>query len=152
MATTYKGATQRIYNDTGVQLGAAKLLSIIGFDLNSRTVTVALARANKSNRRANLVTKTAVGAGRVGYAYEHILLEDIDTSAFGNPDGRIFYLEQIGEDYKASWERREFIFPGGLGMYVLAFGQDNDGELYVLTSEYSGPSKRTGKVWKVVAG
>ncbi|WP_347158975.1 PQQ-dependent sugar dehydrogenase [Pontibacter chitinilyticus] len=36
-----------------------------------------------------------------------------------------------------------------LGHYLLGFGQDNAGELYVLTTDNSGPSGNTGKVYKI---
>jgi glucose/arabinose dehydrogenase len=38
---------------------------------------------------------------------------------------------------------------GPLGQYLLGFGQDGDGELYVLTSESTGPSGATGQVWRI---
>lgn len=41
--------------------------------------------------------------------------------------------------------------PGPLGLYLLGFGEDAAGELYVLTSEMSGPSGATGRVWKITA-
>lgn len=37
-----------------------------------------------------------------------------------------------------------------LGLYVLAFGEDDAGELYVLTSQRAGTVGRTGAVWKLV--
>ncbi len=36
--------------------------------------------------------------------------------------------------------------------YILSFGQDADHNLYILTSDNSGPRGNTGKVWKVVGG
>ena len=39
---------------------------------------------------------------------------------------------------------------GELGRYLLSFGQDQDLELYVLTSDTKGPSGDTGKVFKIV--
>jgi predicted lipoprotein with Yx(FWY)xxD motif len=39
---------------------------------------------------------------------------------------------------------------GGLGAYLLSFGQDPDGEIYVLTTEMSGPTGNTGKVWRLI--
>jgi hypothetical protein len=42
--------------------------------------------------------------------------------------------------------------PGGkLAHYVRGFGQDSEGEIYVLTSDSMGPSGRTGRVFKLVA-
>ncbi len=41
--------------------------------------------------------------------------------------------------------------PGGrLGEYVLSFGQDAARELYVLTTESTGPTGNTGKIYKLV--
>lgn len=34
--------------------------------------------------------------------------------------------------------------------YILSFGQDQSGELYVLTSATAGPAGDTGKVWRIV--
>lgn len=39
---------------------------------------------------------------------------------------------------------------GRINEFVRSFGQDDDGELYVLTSEASGPKGDTGKVYKIV--
>ena len=39
---------------------------------------------------------------------------------------------------------------GDLGAFLLSFGQDADGELYVLTSERPGPLGSTGKVYRLV--
>lgn len=41
---------------------------------------------------------------------------------------------------------------GKFNEYILSFGRDADYDLYVLTSDKSGPSGNTGKVWKVVGG
>ncbi|MEP7294205.1 MAG: hypothetical protein ABI835_20625 [Chloroflexota bacterium] len=38
-----------------------------------------------------------------------------------------------------------------IGAYVLGFGQGEDGELYVMTSQSSAPTGDTGKVWRLVA-
>jgi hypothetical protein len=53
-------------------------------------------------------------------------------------DLQIFELQRSGD-------------PGPLGLYLLGFGEDAAGELYVLTSEMSGPSGATGRVWKITA-
>jgi len=37
-----------------------------------------------------------------------------------------------------------------LNAYLLGFGQDLHGEIYVLTSERVGPSGTTGRVWKII--
>lgn len=40
--------------------------------------------------------------------------------------------------------------PEHLGMYVRGFGQDLEGELYVLTSMQAGPEGSSGAVWRIV--
>lgn len=39
---------------------------------------------------------------------------------------------------------------GTIPAFLLGFGQDNDGESYVLTAEERGPEGETGKVWRIV--
>lgn len=39
---------------------------------------------------------------------------------------------------------------GDLNSYLLGFGQDTEGEVYVLTSDTAGPQGNTGKVYKMV--
>jgi len=34
--------------------------------------------------------------------------------------------------------------------YIRSIGQDDEGELYVLTSEVAGPTGKTGKIYKMV--
>lgn len=41
---------------------------------------------------------------------------------------------------------------GDLDSYLLGFGQDAEGEIYVLTSNTAGPQGETGKVYKLTAG
>lgn len=42
--------------------------------------------------------------------------------------------------------------PGGrLGHYLLGFGQDADGEVYVLTTSLAGPGGTTGRVYRLAA-
>ena len=36
------------------------------------------------------------------------------------------------------------------GHFLLGFGQDLDGEIYVLTSDTGAPTGRTGRVYKLV--
>jgi hypothetical protein len=40
----------------------------------------------------------------------------------------------------------------GLGAYLLGFGQDDLGDVYVLVSEEPGPTGRTGRVYRLVPG
>ncbi|HEX6386711.1 MAG TPA: PQQ-dependent sugar dehydrogenase, partial [Anaerolineae bacterium] len=39
---------------------------------------------------------------------------------------------------------------GRLNAFLLSFGQDSEGEIYVLTTDMAGPSGNTGRVYKVV--
>jgi hypothetical protein len=39
---------------------------------------------------------------------------------------------------------------GRIDAFIRSFGQDDDGEIYVLTSEEAGPTNQTGKVFKIV--
>jgi hypothetical protein len=42
-------------------------------------------------------------------------------------------------------------YPTDLGTYLKSFGQDQSGEVYLLTSDQAGPQGNTGKVYKIVA-
>ena len=54
------------------------------------------------------------------------------------------------------WTTREFRVPGNpngrVNAYVRGFAEDEDHELYVLTSMKSGPDPAavTGEIWKIV--
>jgi hypothetical protein len=56
---------------------------------------------------------------------------------------------------KGLWEMQQLRIAtspdGELGHRVLGFGQDASGELYVLTTDNSGPAGATGKVFKLVS-
>ena len=41
---------------------------------------------------------------------------------------------------------------GGLDEYIRSFGEDAEGEVYVLTSDNQGPKGSTGKVFRVASG
>ncbi|MCA9254705.1 MAG: PQQ-dependent sugar dehydrogenase [Phycisphaerales bacterium] len=66
-------------------------------------------------------------------------------------DGRLFAAT---ENSDSTWTTRELSISGTtdsrLGRYVLAFGQDADGEIYVLSSSESGLSGTSGRVDKLV--
>jgi len=74
------------------------------------------------------------------------LFGDFSTS-FGAPDGALYYLDQTRPGL---WERFE-IRPGGsrLGRYVKGFGEDETGEIYLLSSTRLGPSGTTGDVRRI---
>lgn len=76
------------------------------------------------------------------------------SSSFGSPDGRVF-ASRTRTASSGLWDFEEVLFSntpnGKLNAYLLAFGQDAAGEVYVLTSGTSGPSGQSGKVYKIVS-
>jgi hypothetical protein len=52
------------------------------------------------------------------------------------------------------WTIQELVVDGSengrLNEYLLSFGQDSDGEVYILTTTTAGPSGTTGKIYKLV--
>lgn len=73
------------------------------------------------------------------------------SSRFDAPDGSLF---AASEDADGAWSTVDLTIAdtvdGRLGQYVLAFGQDEDGEVYVLTNETGAPRETTGRVYKIV--
>ncbi len=61
------------------------------------------------------------------------------------PDGLLCYIEEAEPGH---WNRHEFTFPGGarFGRFLRGFGQDEQGELYVLSSLRLGPTGKTGDI------
>ncbi len=74
---------------------------------------------------------------------------DFSTS-FGIPDGQLYYLT---ESRPGIWERFSFQLnpPGArLARFIKGFGEDENGELYLLSTTQPGPSGRTGDVRKIL--
>ena len=75
--------------------------------------------------------------------------------SYSSPSGRLFAATRPAAAGQA-WPVRELSVtgnPGGkLGHFLLGFGQDGQGELYVLVTDNSGPAGSSGKVYKIVAG
>jgi plastocyanin len=76
------------------------------------------------------------------------------STAWDSPLGSLFVASRPEGDMDELWNfetvelaNRE---DGKLNEYLLSFGQDLDGEVYVLTSETTGPSGNTGKVYRIV--
>jgi glucose/arabinose dehydrogenase len=76
------------------------------------------------------------------------------STGFGQPDGTLLVAtppETEGE----MWMWQELTVAGSengrLNEYLLSFGQDNEGEVYVLTTETAGPTGNTGKVYRIVS-
>ena len=70
---------------------------------------------------------------------------------FEEPDGSVFVAMPRKEGLWHMEQLRIATSPTGrVGHYVLGFGQDLAGEMYVLTTDQTGPSGMTGKVYRLV--
>ncbi len=71
---------------------------------------------------------------------------------FVKADG-VIYAAKKGADEKWTMAALELTgkADGAIGQFILAFGEDADGELYVLTNTTSALRGKNGKVWKLVA-
>ncbi len=74
------------------------------------------------------------------------------SSSFGSPLGKLLVATPSETD--ELWPLEQITIAnrddGQLGEYLLSFGQDASGELYVLTTETPGPAGDTGKVYRLV--
>lgn len=69
------------------------------------------------------------------------------SRSFGAPEGRLFYADLdtgLIREFRIGTDERD------LGLYVKGFGQDADGELYVLAGSNLGPFGTGGVVLKIV--
>lgn len=70
------------------------------------------------------------------------------------PDGVFFTASRTGKGKEAKWtlESLPVASPGGakLGAYIVSFGEDDQGELYVMTNGRNSLTGQTGKVFKIV--
>jgi glucose/arabinose dehydrogenase len=70
---------------------------------------------------------------------------------FEEPDGSLFVAKPRKQGLWMMQQLRVATSPAGrLGHYVLGFGQDPAGEMYVLTTDQTGPTGTTGQVFKLV--
>ena len=74
------------------------------------------------------------------------------SRAWALPDGVLFVATRPKRTGDARWtlEYLPLVEPAKIGAYIVACGQDADGELYVLTSARNGLLGKTGKVYKLV--
>lgn len=74
------------------------------------------------------------------------------STGFISPDGALFAARKASD---GTWQRRNLLVQGAgngrLGRYLFSFGEDQAGELYVLSSANFGPTGTTGRVDKIVA-
>jgi len=71
------------------------------------------------------------------------------SSTYFQPRGKLFYLEELEPNV---WNQREFRLENDkpLNYRILGIGQDESGELYVLTQKTVGPLFKTGEIWHIV--
>lgn len=82
-----------------------------------------------------------------GYVYNGILLPNMTGRyIFADWNGPVFYLEKKGE----SWHKGSIELAGKPSgdFKILAFAEDIDSELYVLTSQEVGPKSSRGAIYK----
>jgi glucose/arabinose dehydrogenase len=65
------------------------------------------------------------------------------STSFIRANGKLFYLQETAP---GSWDRYEFRVTEPFERFVLAFGEDENGELYVLSKTTLGPTGTTGDV------
>ena len=94
-----------------------------------------------------------------GYVYRGSTLPELQgqyifgdySSGFTAPDGRLLAATEAAD---GSWTMRELSVAstanGRPGRFILGFGQDTEGEVYVLTTQVVGPNGTTGRVLKLV--
>jgi len=73
------------------------------------------------------------------------------SSGFGQPDGSLFVAKPRKQGLWEMSDLRVATSPNGrLNTRLLGFGEDDAGELYVLTTNNTGPTGATGRVFKLV--
>ncbi len=106
---------------------------------------------------ANQGDSPVAGASVIGgYVYRGAALPGLQgryvfgdwSSDFAEPKGQLL-MASVPNTPGALWSLEQV---AQLDAYVLGFGEDSSGELYALTTESTGPTGTTGKVYKLVAG
>lgn len=90
-----------------------------------------------------------VRSGAIAALADHYIFGDWSQS-FVAPDGRLYRAAESG----GSWSVEEIGVEGRagnrLGAFLLGFGQDANGDVYVCTTQNLGPSGSTGRVHKII--
>jgi len=95
-----------------------------------------------------------------GYLYEGKALMSLAgsyvfadwSSSFAKIDGKHNKAKPVGEGLWKMEEIRVADRPGErINEYIRSLGQDDEGEIYVLTSDVGGPTGDTGKIYKMVS-
>lgn len=68
------------------------------------------------------------------------------STGFVKPDGKLYYLS---ETEPGIWERFEFFLhtQKPLKRFIFGFGEDESGEIYVVTTRFIGSVLRSGEIW-----
>jgi hypothetical protein len=78
--------------------------------------------------------------------YVNYIFADWSTS-FIREDVKIYYLE---ESEPVVWDRYELIPSETFNRFILSLGEDENGELYLLSKTSLGPSGNTGDVKRII--
>jgi glucose/arabinose dehydrogenase len=109
---------------------------------------------NSANPKGGGVGIAIIG----GYVYRGTALPSLVgkyifgmLSSDGQATGTVYSATMAGS---GSWPNSLLAInghPANLGTYLKSFGQDQSGEMYLLTSDQIGPQGNTGKVYKIIA-
>ena len=84
--------------------------------------------------------------------YGKYVFGDYSAPGFGG-NGKLFYLEELSAN---NWQMFEFITNGGpgsgFGPYVTALVEDEGGELYILTNDFTSPLSESGAIHSITVG
>jgi glucose/arabinose dehydrogenase len=98
-----------------------------------------------------------------GYVYRGKALPHLEgryvfadwSRQWAQPDGRLFVATRSASDPTAAWSVAPLPVASHpdlkIGSYVVALGEDAEGELYILTTQKAGLIDQTGVVWKLSA-
>ena len=86
-----------------------------------------------------------------GYMYRGLRHPSLHGNyIFGDWSGKIFYLKQ---DKDLKWKRGEILMDGNnsndIGAKINSFGEDENGDIYVITQHLFGPKSPTGSVFRI---
>ena len=72
------------------------------------------------------------------------------STGFVKPDGKLYYLS---ETEPGVWQRSEFSLKNDkpLKRFILGFGEDEQGEIYVVSTRVIGSLIRSGEIWHLTA-
>ena len=94
-----------------------------------------------------------------GYVYRGQAMPDLEgkyifadwSNSFAKGNGTLLVATPSSEGLWARAELSVASNPSGrIDAFIRSFGQDDEGEIYVLTSDAMGPSGQTGKIFKIV--